>query len=309
MEIKKDIEELQVQREKLKDQRESLIKERDETVHEAEKLRKLKEEQKQGDISVEASPLTEVIVSTPKVKQLVSTSKQEVIIPQVISTPVAINNQSTPEKATPSRLLWLRKCVSGLFSSPEGKSEPFIFRASAKGKAREGKVTPDTPPAADAGNIQPHATHSGEQESSSMSKSSHGFMEHDDDGRRKVKAKGSKKTHSSHAAVEDAKAILESFSDERGISEGGGDELLKTIEDRDGELVGQAEEQEVYSRSNKKSRKRHHESEIEDIETESDTMVSGKRKRRQKISESIFDTDAGNGKSAAKRYNFRHSTM
>ena len=63
------------------------------------------------------------------------------------STPVAANDQSTPEKATPSRLLWLRKCVLDLFTSLEGKRELFIFRASNKGKARERKVTRYTPPA------------------------------------------------------------------------------------------------------------------------------------------------------------------
>ena len=85
---------------------------------------------------------------------------------------------------------------------------------------------------------------------------------------------------------------------------------MKTIEGHNEEFKDQAEvEQLAYSRSNRLTRKRQYETELEDVETESDSMVSGKRKRRQKIPDSSFDTDKREGKSAVQRYNFRRSTM
>ncbi|KAH7432461.1 hypothetical protein KP509_07G023500 [Ceratopteris richardii] len=322
LEIKKDVDELQMQREKLRDQREALIRERDETVQEAEKLRKLKGEQGETVGNSQVPFSSELAVTTPKTRSWMSAFKKERSGMDAISLASPSFGRGTPEKSasdTPSRLSWFRKCVVGLFPSPEGRPDYFIFKGSQKGDVNTPpKMLPpmDCEPEA-AENVSVEEQH----ESSSTSKTSGSSSEQINEGlqsRRKGKGKHPMRTRSIRAVVEDAKAILQSVSAEK---EGGEVEPLDVVAMNtfmpENEAITQATDEYEADTPSRQGRKRQR-SAIENVNgMDADNMEAGtevltigaKRKRHQGISEIVLDSVPKREPPVVKRYNFRRSTI
>ncbi|KAJ7541512.1 hypothetical protein O6H91_10G063600 [Diphasiastrum complanatum] len=151
LEIKKDIEELQLQQEKLKEQRESLRNERAEVLMEVERLKKLRDELKEGDESIQISEqqpshnyANDNEVLSPQ--ELLKTGFSNNGGPKEKTLPVGVNaavaSESSPSKLamsgrslTPGSLSWLQRCASRLFPNSGDKAEPNTLHGGSNGSA------------------------------------------------------------------------------------------------------------------------------------------------------------------------------